>query len=49
VVVLTSGLVKDIEPLVIGIVYLVAALTVASGLDYILRSNQLVGDRDKAA
>jgi cardiolipin synthase len=44
-VVLLSGLVKDIEPLALGIVYLAAALTLASGLDYVLRSNRLVADR----
>ena len=47
VVVLLSGLIKDLEPLALGIVYLVAGLTVASGLDYILRSNQLVAEKEK--
>jgi cardiolipin synthase len=46
-VVLLSGLVKDLEPLALGVVYLVAALTLASGIDYVLRSNQLVADREK--
>jgi cardiolipin synthase (CMP-forming) len=47
VVVLLSGLVKDLEPLALGIVYLVAGLTVASGLDYVLRSNRLVAEKEK--
>ncbi|HTQ81123.1 MAG TPA: CDP-alcohol phosphatidyltransferase family protein [Thermoanaerobaculia bacterium] len=48
-IVLLSGLVKDLEPVVIAVAYLVAGMTVASGVDYILRSNQLVGDKDRAA
>jgi cardiolipin synthase (CMP-forming) len=48
-VVLLSGLAEDLEPVAIGVVYLVAALTVASGLDYIVRINRLVGERDKSA
>jgi cardiolipin synthase len=46
-VVLLSGLVKDLEPFALGIVYLVAGLTLASGIDYVLRSNRLVADREK--
>jgi len=45
VVVLLSGLVQDVEPLALGIVYLAAALTLASGLDYVRRSNRLVAER----
>jgi cardiolipin synthase (CMP-forming) len=45
--VLVSGLVPDLESVGIGLVYLVAGLTVASGLDYILRTNRLVGEREK--
>jgi len=47
VVVLLSGLIKDLEPVALGVVYLVAGLTVASGLDYILRSNRLVAEKEK--
>ena len=46
-VVLLSGLIKDLEPVALGLLYLVAALTLASGIDYVLRSNQLVADREK--
>jgi cardiolipin synthase len=46
-VVLLSGFVHDLEPLVLGLVYLVAGLTLASGLDYVWRSNRLVGEREK--
>jgi phosphatidylglycerophosphate synthase len=48
--VLLSGLFHDIEPVVLGTVYLVAALTLASGLDYVWRVHRrLVGERDKGA
>ncbi len=46
VVVLLSGLIKDLEPVALAVVYLVAGLTVASGLDYILRSNRLVAEKE---
>ena len=47
-VVLLSGLLHDLEPVVLGMVYLVAGLTLASGLDYVWRVHRrLVGERDK--
>jgi cardiolipin synthase (CMP-forming) len=50
VLVLASGSFRDVEEVATGVVYLAAALTIASGLDYVLRSNRLVGDKtgDKA-
>jgi cardiolipin synthase len=47
-VVLLSGFVHDLEPVALGMIYLVAGLTVASGLDYVWRVNRLTGERDKA-
>jgi phosphatidylglycerophosphate synthase len=47
-VVLLSGLLHDLEPVVLVMVYLVAGLTLASGLDYVWRVHRrLVGERDK--
>lgn len=50
VLVLASGSFPEVEEVATGMVYLAAALTIASGLDYVLRSNRLVGDKtgDKA-
>jgi cardiolipin synthase len=47
-VILLSGLYKDLEPVALGVIYLVAGLTLASGIDYILRSDQLMGEKGKA-
>ena len=49
VAVLVSGVLPDSEPFALGLVYLVAGLTVASGLDYIVRTNRRVGERDRNA
>jgi cardiolipin synthase (CMP-forming) len=49
VAVLVSGLLPDLEPFALGLVYLVAGLTLASGLDYLVRANRLVGERDRNA
>lgn len=48
VAVLVSGLLPDLEPFAVGLVYLVAGLTLASGLDYLVRANRLVGERDRS-
>lgn len=50
VLVLASGSFPEVEEVATGVVYLAAGLTIASGLDYVLRSNRLVGDKtgDKA-
>jgi cardiolipin synthase len=44
-VVLVSGLAENLEPFALGLVYVVAGLTVISGLDYIVRTNRMVGER----
>jgi cardiolipin synthase (CMP-forming) len=45
VLVLASGSFPKVEEAATGMVYLAAGLTIASGLDYVLRSNRLVGDK----
>jgi cardiolipin synthase (CMP-forming) len=47
--VLASGYFPELAEVATALVYLVAVLTVASGLDYIARSNRLVGEKDKSA
>ena len=42
---LVSGLAEDLEPFALGLVYVVAGLTVISGLDYTVRTNRMVGER----
>lgn len=51
VLVLASGTFQDVEEFATGVVYLAAGLTLASGLDYVLRSNRLVVEKsaDKGA
>jgi cardiolipin synthase (CMP-forming) len=44
ILVLLSGVMPQVEIVAIVAVYLVAALTLASGIDYIYRSNQMVGE-----
>jgi cardiolipin synthase (CMP-forming) len=45
VAVLVSSLAANLEPYALGLVYLVAVLTLGSGLDYTVRANRLVGER----
>jgi len=49
VLVLLSGLAASLEPVALGAMYLVGALTLASGLDYIVHVNRLVGEKSRAA
>jgi len=49
VLVLLSALLPDLEPVALGVVYLVAGLTLASGLHYVYRSNRLIEDKNRAA
>jgi cardiolipin synthase len=49
VLVLLSGLYASLEPVALGAMYLVGALTLASGLDYIVHVNRLVGEKGRAA
>lgn len=45
VLVLASGSFPRVEEVATAVVYLAAGLTIASGLDYVLRSNRLVGEK----
>ena len=47
VVVLLSGLLANLEPIAISLVYLAGALTLISGLHYIYRTNRLIADKDR--
>jgi cardiolipin synthase len=47
VLVLLSGLYASLEPVALGAMYLVGALTLASGLDYIVHVNRLVGEKGR--
>jgi len=49
VLVLLSGLYASLEPAALGAMYLVGALTLASGLDYIVHVNRLVGEKGRTA
>jgi cardiolipin synthase (CMP-forming) len=49
VLVLLTGLYASLEPFALGAMYLVGALTLASGLDYIVHVNRLVGEKGRAA
>jgi cardiolipin synthase len=49
VLVLFSALFASLESVALGAMYLVGALTLASGLDYIIRVNRLVGEKNRAA
>jgi len=48
VLVLLSGLYASLEPTALGAMYLVGALTLGSGLDYIVHVNRLVGEKNRA-
>lgn len=47
VLVLSTGLAASLEPFALGAMYLVGALTLASGLDYIIHVNRLVGEKSR--
>jgi len=49
VLVLLSSLFAGLEPVALGAIYLVGALTLASGLDYIIRVNRLSAEKGSAA
>jgi cardiolipin synthase (CMP-forming) len=49
VLVLLSGLYASLESVALGAMYLVGTLTLASGLDYVVRVNRLVGEKGKPA
>jgi phosphatidylglycerophosphate synthase len=44
ILVLLSGLSANLEPVAIVAAYLVAVVTVASGVDYIVRANRIAGE-----
>lgn len=48
VLVLLTGLFPSVEPVTLGVVYLMTGLTVASGLNYVYRSNRLIESRPKS-
>jgi cardiolipin synthase len=48
VLVLLTGLFPGVEPVALGVLYLMTGLTVASGLNYVYRSNRLIESRPKA-
>ncbi len=49
VLVLVSPLAASLEPVALGAMYLVGALTLASGLDYVVHVNRLLGEKSRAA
>ncbi len=48
VLVLVAGFAAGAEPIALGAMYLVAALTLASGLDYVIHVNRLLGEKNRA-
>jgi cardiolipin synthase len=48
VLVMLAGLFPDAETVALGVLYLMTGLTVASGLNYVFRSNRLIESRPRA-